>query len=64
MNRNIYWQGVEVYRNLFLTIIKTDNQDNVRSGYTKYIVINDNNLIMCFACESNSNPYQEYLKRK
>lgn len=64
MKRNIYWQGTEVYRNLFLTIIKTDNQDNVRSGYTKYIVTNDNNLIMCFACKNDSNPYQEYLKRK
>lgn len=64
MKRNVYWQGVEVYRNLFLAIIKTDNQDNVRSGYTKYIVINDNNLIMCFSCKNDLNPYKEYLKRK
>lgn len=64
MKYNIYWQGIEVYRNLFLTIIKTDNQDNVRSGYTKYIVLNDNNIIMSFACKNDLNPYQEYLKRK
>lgn len=64
MKRNVYWQGVEVYRNLFLSIIKTDNQDNVRSGYTKYIVLNDNNIIMSFACKNDLNPYQEYLKRK
>lgn len=64
MKRNVYWQGLEVYRNLFLAIIKPDNQDNVKSGYTKYIVTHDNNLIMCFACKNELSPYEEYLKRK
>ena len=64
MKRNVYWQGIEVYRNLFTAIIKPDNQDNVRSGYTRYIVTNDNNVVMTFACKSELNPYQEYLKRK
>ena len=64
MERDSYFDGVIVYRDLFLKIIKTDNQDNVRQGYIKYIVTNDNNIIMCFACKDSDNPYQEYLQRK
>ena len=64
MKRNTYYEGIEVYRNLFIAIIKPDNQNNVRQGYTKYIVTKDNEIIMAFACESHLNPYQEYLKRK
>ena len=64
MERDSYYDGVIVYRNLFLKIIKTDNQDNVRQGYIKHIVTNDNNIIMCFGCKDSDNPYQEYLQRK
>ena len=64
MKYNVYWNGVEVYRDLFLSIIKPDNQENVRNGYIKYIVLNDNNIIMTFACKENESPYQAYLERK
>lgn len=64
MKYNTYWNGLEVYRNLFLSIIKPDNQDNVRVGYIRYLVLNDNNIIMTFACKEEESPYQEYLKRK
>lgn len=61
---NSYYKGIIVYRNLFTTIIKPDNQENVRNGYIKYIVLNDNNIIMTFACKESESPYHEYLKRK
>ena len=64
MEYNVYYKGYIMYRNLFTSIIKPDNQDNVRKGYTKYIVLNDNNIIMCFACKEDMDPYEEYLKRK
>lgn len=64
MEYNSYYKGCIVYRNLFTSIIKPDNQENVRQGYTKYIVLNDNNIIMVFACKENENPYNKYLKRK
>lgn len=64
MKYNAYWNGIEVYRNLFMSIIKPDNQENVRNGYIKYIVLNDNNIIMTFACKENESPYQAYLERK
>ena len=64
MEYNTYYKGYIVYRNLFTSIIKPDNQENVRQGYTKYIVLNDNNIIMVFACKEDLNPYDEYLKRK
>ena len=64
MKYNTYWHGAEVYRNLFTSIIKPDNQDNVKKDYTKYIVLNDNNIIMTFACHKDLNPWAEYLNRK
>lgn len=64
MEYNSFYKGYIVYRNLFTSIIKPDDQNNVRNGYTKYIVLNDNNIIMAFACKENENPYNEYLKRK
>jgi len=64
MKYNIYWKGVEVYKNLFLTIVKPDNQDNVRKDYIKYIVLNDNNIIMTFACKEDIDPYNRYLELK
>ena len=64
MEKDIFNDGIIVYRNLFLKIIKCSDQSNVRNGYTKYKVFNDNNIIMAFACEDTEDPYQEYLKRK
>ena len=64
MEYNTYYNGFIVYRNLFTSIIKPDNQKNVKQGYIKYIVLNDNNIIMAFSCKENENPYNEYLKRK
>lgn len=64
MKYNTYWRGIEVYRNLFLTIIKLDNQQNVRSGYIRYIALKDNNLLMTFACKENESPYNRYLELK
>lgn len=64
MQRDSYYNGYIVHRDLFLKIIKPDNQDNVKQGNTKYIVTNDNNVIMCFACKDNEDVYQEYLKRR
>lgn len=64
MEKDVFNDGIIVYRNLFLKIIKCNNQSNVRNGYTKYKVFNDNNIIMAFACEDTEDPYQEYLKRK
>lgn len=64
MEYNTYWKGEIVYRNLFLTIIKLDNQQNVRKGYIKYIALNDNNIIMTFACKEDESPYYKYLEFK
>lgn len=64
MERDLFFKGDIVYRNLFLKIIKPDNQENVRSGYVKYIVLNDNNIMMCFVCKDTEDPYQGYLQRK
>ena len=51
MERDVFNDGVIVYRNLFTKIIKCNDQSNVRNGYTRYKVLNDNNIIMVFACE-------------
>ena len=64
MEKDAFNDGIIVYRNLFFKIIKCNNQSNVRHGYTKYNVFNDNNIIMAFACKDTEDPYQEYLKRK
>lgn len=64
MEYNSFYKGIIVYRNLFFSIIKPDNQTNVRKDYIKYLVLNDNNIIMSFACKKEQNPYEEYLKRK
>ena len=64
MEKDVFNDGIIVYRNLFLKIIKCNDQSNVRNGYTKYNVFNDNNIIMAFACKDTEDPYQEYLKRK
>ena len=64
MEYSVYWSGEIVYRNLFLSIIKPNNQGHIREGYIKYLVVNDNNIIMSFACRDYCNPYEEYLKRK
>ena len=64
MEKDIFNDGIIVYRDLFLKIIKCNDQSNVRNGYTKYNVFNDNNIIMAFACKDTEDPYQEYLKRK
>lgn len=64
MEKDIYNDGIIVYRNLFLKIIKCNDQSNVRNGYIKYKVFNDNNFMMAFACKDADDPYQEYLKRK
>ena len=64
MEKDVFNDGIIVYRNLFLKIIKCSDQSNVRNGYTKYNVFNDNNIIMAFACKDTEDPYQEYLKRK
>jgi hypothetical protein len=64
MEYNVYYDGVIVYRNLFTSIIRPKNQQNVRKDYVKYIVLNDNNIIMSFACKEELDPYEEYLKRK
>ncbi|MBQ7141420.1 MAG: hypothetical protein IJO32_07970 [Bacilli bacterium] len=64
MRYNVQYKGYEVYRNLFTSIIKPDNQDNVRTGYVRYIVLNDNNVVMTFACKDTDEPWHEYLKRK
>ena len=64
MEKDIFNDGLIVYRNLFLKIIKCNDQSNVRNGYIKYNVFNDNNIIMAFACKDTEDPYQEYLKRK
>lgn len=64
MEKDVFNDGIIVYRSLFLKIIKCNDQSNVRNGYTKYKVFNDNNIIMAFACEDTKYPYQEYLKRK
>lgn len=64
MEKDVFNDGIIVYRNLFLKIIKCNDQSNVRHGYTKYKVFNDNNIIMAFACKDTEYPYQEYLKRK
>lgn len=64
MEKDIFNDGTIVYRDLFLKIIKCNDQSNVRNGYTKYNVFNDNNIIMAFACKDTEDPYQEYLKRK
>lgn len=64
MEKDVFNDGIIVYRNLFLKIIKCNDQSNVRNGYIKYKVLNDNNVIMVFACKDTDDPYQEYLKRK
>ena len=64
MERDSLFKGEIVYRNLFLKIIKPDDQENVRDGYVKYIVMNDNNIMICFACKDTEDPYQAYLQRK
>lgn len=64
MEKDVFNDGIIVYRNLFLKIIKCNDQSNVRNGYIKYNVFNDNNIIMAFACKDTEDPYQEYLKRK
>ena len=64
MEKDVFNDGIIVYRDLFLKIIKCNDQSNVRYGYTKYKVLNDNNIIMVFACKDTEDPYQEYLKRK
>lgn len=64
MEKDIYNDGIIVYRDLFLKIIKCNDQSNVTNGYTRYKVFNDNNIIMAFACEDTKDTYQEYLKRK
>ena len=64
MEKDVFNDGIIVYRDLFLKIIKCNDQSNVRNGYTKYKVLNDNNIIMVFACKDTEDPYQEYLKRK
>ena len=64
MEKDVFNDGIIVYRDLFLKIIKCNDQSNVRNGYTKYNVFNDNNIIMAFACKDTEDPYQEYLKRK
>ena len=64
MEKDVFNDGIIVYRDLFLKIIKCNDQSNVRYGYTKYNVFNDNNIIMAFACKDNEDQYQEYLKRK
>lgn len=64
MEKDVFNDGIIVHRDLFLKIIKCSDQSNVRHGYTKYKVLNDNNIIMAFACEDTEYPYQEYLKRK
>lgn len=64
MEKDVFNDGIIVYRDLFLKIIKCSDQSNVRNGYTKYNVFNDNNIIMAFACKDTEDPYQEYLKRK
>jgi hypothetical protein len=64
MERDVFNDGVIVYRNLFTKIIKCNDQSNVRNGYTRYKVLNDNNIIMVFACKDNDNPYQKYIENK
>lgn len=64
MEKDVFNDGIIVYRDLFLKIIKCNDQSNVRYGYTKYKAFNDNNIIMAFACKDTEDPYQEYLKRK
>lgn len=64
MEKDVFNDGIIVYRDLFLKIIKCNDQSNVRNGYTKYKVLNDNNIIMVFACKDTEDPYQECLKRK
>ena len=64
MEKDAFNDGIIVYRNLFFKIIKCNDQSNVRNGYTKYNVFNDNNIIMAFACKDTEDTYQEYLKRK
>lgn len=64
MEKDVFNDGIIVYRNLFTKIIKRNDQTNVRHGYTKYKVLNDNNIIMVFACKDNDNPYQKYIENK
>jgi hypothetical protein len=64
MERDVFNDGVIVYRNLFTKIIKCNDQSNVRNGYTRYKVFNGNNIIMVFACKDNDNPYQKYIENK
>nr|DAM66302.1 MAG TPA: hypothetical protein [Caudoviricetes sp.] len=64
MEKDVFNDGIIVYRNLFTKIIKCNDQTNVRHGYTKYKVLNDNNIIMVFACKDNDNPYQKYIENK
>lgn len=64
MEKDVFNDGVIVYRNLFTKIIKCNDQSNVRNGYTRYKVLNDNNIIMVFACKDNDNPYQKYIENK
>lgn len=64
MEKDVFNDGVIVYRNLFTKIIKCNDQSNVRNGYTRYKVLHDNNIIMVFACKDNDNPYQKYIENK
>lgn len=64
MERDLHLGGTIVYRNLFVKIIKCDDQSNVRVGYIKYKVYNDNNLIMVFSCKDDESPYQKYIENK
>ena len=41
MEYNSFYKGIIIYRNLFTTIIKPDNQDNVKKDYIKYLNLTD-----------------------
>lgn len=64
MEKDLYYGGVIVYRNLFKKIIKPDDQTNVRDGYTKYIVLNDNNIELIYCCKDTESFYEKYLQLK
>lgn len=64
MEKDLYYGGVIVYRDLFKKIIKLDDQRNVRSGYIKYIVTKDNNVELTYCCKENESFYEKYLQLK
>lgn len=64
MEKDVFNDGIIVYRNLFTKIIKCNDQTNVRIGYIKYKVYNNNNLIMVLACKDSESPYQKYIENK